>query len=509
MRLKALYTLCLMTLLGACSLAPNYNRPEMDIPAEWRKVDMGASPLESTWWERFDDPILTAMVVEALGNNQDIAQALASVASSQAQLGIATTALLPTVTGNADANAQSASTKLANSPAYTNTNAGPHRSYTQYGANLGGSWALDLWGQYRNQYTALSDTMLSTTVAYEGTRLMVAGQTAQGYFTLRALDMQLETARRTLQSRKEALSIYEARFNRGDITELNFLQAKNEVEVARAQLHTTITGVDEAEAALAVLLGRSPRAIMEGSMERGTKVALTPVIPVLPAGIPSELLTRRPDVRSAEYMIMAYNANIGAVRAEFFPSISLTGSLGAMSSSFSNLFIGGPAGMWSYGASATMPILDFGRTWYRVKDAEAQKQGAIAVYRKTVQAAFKDLRVALTQQREADAIVSSYKMQVDNMTRATQLARLQYENGYTDYLTVLDTERQLFTAEMQLATALRDRLNAVVAVCMALGGGWEDTSQLATSTAAQSASDAASGSASDTKAAAQDSPITP
>lgn len=477
MRLQALCTLCLITLLGACSLAPNYNRPEMDMPAEWRKIDMGSAPLESAWWERFQDPILTAMVVEALANNQDIAQSLAGVASAQAQLGVATTALLPTVTGNADASAQSSSTKLANSPAYSNAPQGPYRSYTQYGANLGGSWALDLWGQYRNQYTALSDFLLSTSVGYEGTRLMVAGQTAQGYFTLRALDMQLETARRTLKTREDALLIYQARYTRGDITELNFLQAKNEVEVARAQLHTTITGVDQAEASLAVLLGRSPRAIMEGAMERGTQVALTPVIPVLPEGIPSQLLNRRPDVRSAEYMIMSYNANIGAVRAEYFPSISLTGTLGTMSSSMANLFVGGPAGMWNYGASATVPLLDFGRTWYRVKDAEAQKQGAIAVYRKTVQTAFKDLRVALTQQREADAIVSSYKLQVDNMTRATDLARLQYENGYTDYLTVLDSERQLFTAEMQLATALRDRLNAVVAVCMALGGGWEEQTQ--------------------------------
>lgn len=474
MKIQSLVVLCLVSLLGACSFAPDYNRPEMDMPAEWRNIDMGTEPLSTTWWDRFQDPVLTAMIVEALANNQDLAEALAKVASAQAQLGVATSALLPTVTGTADALSQGASAKAPNAPVYNSNPTSPSRSFTQYEASLGASWELDLWGKYRNQYTALSDVLLSTSVGYEGTRLMVSGQTAQGYFTLRALDMQLDTARRTLKTREDALKIYEVRYTRGDITELNYLQAKNEVEVARAQLHTTITGLDQAEAALAVLLGRSPRDIMTKAVERGTDVATTPVVPVLPSGLPSQLLTRRPDVRGAEYMLMAYNANIGAVRAEFFPSISLTGTLGSMSASMGSLFSGGPAGMWAYGATATMPILDFGRTWYRVKDAEAQKQGAIAVYRKTVQTAFKDLRVALTQQREADAIVRSYQLQVDNMTRATELARIQYDNGYTDYLTVLDAERTLFTAEMQLASALRDRLNAVVAVCMALGGGWED-----------------------------------
>ena len=170
---------------------------------------------------------------------------------------------------------------------------------------------------------------------------------------------------------------------------------------------------------------------------------------------------------------MAYNANIGVARAEFFPSISLTGMLGTLSASVVNLF-SGPAGAWSYGVTGSMPLLDFGRTWYNVKDAEAQKEAAIAVYRKTVQNAFKDVRTSLTSQREADAIVAASQAQVDSLRRAAEIARLQYDNGYTDYLTVLDAERQLFSAELSLANALRDRLNAVVSVCMALGGGWQD-----------------------------------
>mgnify|MGYP000455644835 FL=1 len=259
----------------------------------------------------------------------------------------------------------------------------------------------------------------------------------------------------------------------GDITELDWQRARAEVETARAQVHTSTVAVDKAEAGLAVLLGRSPRDIMERGMPRGQAIGMLPSPPVVPEGLPSDLLQRRPDVRASEFTMMAYNANIGVARAQFFPSISLTGMLGTVSSAVGSLFTG-PAGAWSYGVTGSMPLLDFGRTWYNVKDAEARKNASIAVYRKTVQTAFQDMRTALTTQREADAIVRSMQIQVESLRRATTIARLQYDNGYTDYLTVLDAERQLFAAELQLAAALRDRLNSVVSVCMALGGGWND-----------------------------------
>ena len=456
--------------LGACSFAPKYERPGQDIPAAWRTVDAGTEPLTAKWWERFNDPVLNAMVEEALRNNQDLAESLAKIASARAQQG---QALFPMITGEADATSNSTSERAPNLTSYYNEKNPMRRTTTSYQGVIGGSWELDLWGKYRNQYTALTDMLLATSAGHAGNRLLVAGQTAQGYFTLRALDMQLATARRTLKSREDSFVIYTTRYKQGDITELDWLRAKSEVETARAQVHTSTVGVDAAEAELAVLLGRSPREIMTGAMERGREIENLPSPPLLPAGLPSELLFRRPDIRAAEYQLMAYNANIGTARANFFPSISLTGALGTMSSSVGWLF-SGRAGMWNYGVQGSVPLLDFGRTWYQVKDAEAQKQGAIAIYNKTVQSAFQDIRTSLTKQREADFIVNSYKTQVDALSRALELARLQYDNGYTDYLTVLDAERQLFTVEMQLATALSDRLNAIVSVCMALGGGWED-----------------------------------
>ena len=208
-------------------------------------------------------------------------------------------------------------------------------------------------------------------------------------------------------------------------------------------------------------------------MPRGASISSLPAVPVIPAGLPSELLERRPDIRAAEYALIASNAQIGAARAQFFPSISLTGITGTLAAAVANLFTG-PAAMFSYGASISLPLLDGGSNWYNLKDAEAQKKQAIAVYRKTVQSAFEDVRTSLTSQRECEGVVKAAKAQMDSLRRAAELARIQYDNGYTDYLTVLDAERTLFSAELAYANALQNRLSAIVSVCMALGGGWQD-----------------------------------
>ncbi|WP_297217362.1 TolC family protein [uncultured Desulfovibrio sp.] len=467
-------TLCVTALgmllvlsLGACSLAPKYERETFDMPSEWRKVTIHSTPLYTDWWKRFNDPVLNDLVAEALKNNQDLSESLARIDSAAAQAGVATSALFPAVDGSAGAGAQSMSERTAN---YSNL---ANRAYTTYQGALSAAWELDFWGKYRNQRTMLTDVLMNTLISHEALRLSVASQTAQSYFALLALDMQLATADRTLKSREESFAIYTSRYQQGDITELDWQRARAEVETARSQLHSAIVAVDSAEASLAVLLGRSPREILEGRIRRGKAIESMPSPPVLPEGLPSDLLMRRPDVRASEFLVMAYNANIGVARAQFFPSISITGALGTLSASFGHLFTNS-SGTWNYGATASVPLLDFGRNWYNLKDAEAQKKAAIATYRKTVASAFSDVRTAFTAQYEANAIVNSYMTQVKSLRRSVEIARLQYDNGYSDYLTVLDAERQLFSAELSLANALRDRLNAVVSVCMALGGGWQD-----------------------------------
>ncbi len=468
--------LCAST-LAACSFAPDYEQPEMVMPEAWMNVELKSPALEANWWNRFEDPALTKLIEEALKNNQDLDESLAKVDSAASKIGQARAALFPAIngTGSTARTSQSIDATNLDQSSFEQGLAKRATSSTQIG--FGASWELDLWGKYRNSYTGLSDVLLSTKVGYDALRLSVAGQVAQGYFTLLAFDMQLSTAKRTFESRKKALKIYEQRFKQGETTELDWLRAESEMELSRASMLNTIVERDAAEAALAVLIGRSPKEILYGDIGRGFNIEKMPSPPVPPAGLPSDLLLRRPDIRAAEYMVMAYNANIGVAIADMFPSISLTGNLGSMSSDIGRLFTG-PAGLWSYGANVAMPILDFGRRWYAIEDAEALKRQSIAMYRKTVQVAFQDVRTAFSSQREADGIVKSVQKQVDNNRRALELARLQYDNGYADYLTVLDAERQLFSAELSLASAMSHRLNSVVRVCLALGGGWSDTTPL-------------------------------
>ncbi|MBO4313422.1 MAG: efflux transporter outer membrane subunit [Desulfovibrio sp.] len=470
---RILLALFLCVLLGACSLAPRYERPGQDLPKEWRNIDLGTTPLNTDWWTRFNDPVLTALIEEALAKNQELAESMANIESAAAQAGVGASQLFPSIDGTGSAGAESSSIRNSNQQTDYSPKTGMARAVTSYNAKLTASWEIDFWGKNRNYYTYLTDVLMKTVIGHEALRLSVAAETAETYFALLALDMQLDTARRTLKAREQSFGIYTSRYEQGDITELDWQRARAQVETARAQVHTTAVSLDKKEAALAVLIGRSPREIINRAMPRGRSVDSMPAPPVLPAGLPSEMLLRRPDIRAAEFLIMAYNANIGVARAKFFPSISLTGMLGTLSGGFLNLFTN-DSGVWNYGAAINLPILDFGNNWSNLRDAEAKKKAAIAAYNKTVQDAFKDVRTALTAQREADAIVKSMKAQVGSLRRAADIAQLQYDNGYTDYLTVLDAQRELFSAELSLASALEDRLDAVVSVCKALGGGWRD-----------------------------------
>lgn len=457
-------------LLVACSFAPKYEQPKMDIPEAWTKLTPSTQPLNTDWWTRFNDPALNAMVEEALKNNQDLAAGMAGIRSAAAQAGVGSSALWPSVGATADLTATGASEKSANSSFGPGSTAS--RWYTNYQGQLAASWEVDFWGATRNNYTRLTNILLQTVLQHEALRLSIAGQVAQSYFAMLSYDMQLDTAKRTLRSREDALRIYTSRYRLGELTELDWQRARAEVETARATVHSTNIALDEAEASLAVLLGRSPKEIWQ-KVERGSRLDKLPTPPVLPEGLPSELLLRRPDIRAAEFGIMAANAQIGEARARFFPSVSLTGAIGTLAAAVSNLF-SGPAAIWSYGAAISLPIFNGGQTWYNMKNAEALKEEAIATYKQTVMEAFKDVRVTLTAQTERANIVKATQAQVDSLRRAANIARLQYDNGYTDYLTVLDAERELFAAELSLATALQNRLSSVVSVCMALGGGWQD-----------------------------------
>ncbi|MCL1985520.1 MAG: TolC family protein, partial [Betaproteobacteria bacterium] len=259
-----LFALLVALILPACSLAPNYERPNMPLPAEWNVPEQAETPLARQWWTRFDDQVLDVLVEEALQKNQDLEQSLATVNSARAQLGVATSFLFPSVGINGGWNLSSVSLK-GPSPLPTDWD----RVQPAYNGGLSAAWELDLWGKYRNSYTALSDILLGSQAAYIGLRLTTSGATARSYFALLALDLQKEVTERTVRTREDALKIYTDRFKAGDITELDWLRAKAEVDVARVSLHDTLAAREAAEASLLTLVGRSPRDIMLQRPERG------------------------------------------------------------------------------------------------------------------------------------------------------------------------------------------------------------------------------------------------
>lgn len=462
---SALLICCVsLGLLSGCSFAPEYNRPQLETPSTWKEdpgqKDVLREILDARWWKRFDDPTLNALIEETLNNNRDLAAAAARVDYARAQMGLARSELLPLLSGQAQANP----TWVDNSRSLSGT--------PGFMASFGVNWELDLWGKLRNANEAATQQLLSIEAARQGMWLSIAGQTANGYFLLRSLDLQMATAERTLRSRDEALAIYNARYEEGLINELDLMRAKTEVETAKTALYRTRISRDAAESALAVLAGRSPRAIMDGTITRGRELESIPTPPVIPAGLPSDLLERRPDIRQAEFNLKATNANIGVARAAWFPSISLTAMFGVVSPELHTL-LSNPLQTWSYGGTASVPLLDFGRVLYGVESAEAKQREALALYEKTVQEAFRDMRDALTKQRETNNIVDSLERTVMELRVAVDLARTRYDNGYSSYLEVLDAERSLFDSEMSLASARSDRLASIVNVCMALGGGWK------------------------------------
>ena len=454
--------LALITLgITACSFAPDYRRAEMTMPESWATAEQG-EVLERMWWKRFNDAVLNTLVDEALQHNQDIVAAVASVDQARARLGTARAELFPLISGQADA-----------SPVWVD-NHQVQGSTAPYSAGFGASWEIDLWGKLRNASDSARYQLLATEAAQEGVRLSVAAQTANGYFMLRSLDLQMSIAGQTLQTREEALKIYTDRYEQGLISRLDFARAKTEVEAARTALYQTRVSRDAAESALLILLGRSPREIMGGAVRRGAELEAIPAPPVLPAGVPSDLLERRPDIRQAEYALMSANADIGVARAAWFPSISLTGLLGIVSPELHTL-MSNPLETWSYGGNASVPLLDFGRVSSGVDAAEARKREALATYEKTVQTAFGDMRNALMNQQESVHIVTALEAMVEQLRLAADLARARYDGGYSSYLDVLDAERSLFESELNLASARGNRLTAIVNVCLALGGGWKDS----------------------------------
>lgn len=431
--------------------------PDLALPAG-ASANVAVSP---EWWKGFQDPVLDRLVASVLDTSPTMEAAVARVDSARARLGIASSAQLPSVGVAAGAQRARPSQEVTPPPANT---------VTAYAAGLQAAWEVDLWGRIRDEVAAGRGDLLAATYGRDAVRLTLAAQTAQAYFQLRALDAQGEIARRTIASRERSLALRERRFAGGITSELDLRQAQSELASAQAQLPDLMDAVARTEGALAALAGLSPRDLF-ANVPRGTALDALPIPPAVPEGLPADLLLRRPDIQEAEASLVAARARVGAARAAWFPRITLTGSLGGESLALADLF-SGPARAWQFVGQLTAPVFNAGLTAAQVDLASANERAAAAQYRDRVIRAFADARSALVARTQAADRVTARAQSVEALTRQTRLATLRYDNGYSNYLEVLDAERALFSAELALAQARATQLVAVVDLYRALGGGW-------------------------------------
>jgi len=450
-----------VAVLSGCTLGPNYVRPQVSAPTEYRFASGEAKETANTaWWKEFGDPVLDELIVEALAKNPTTQIAAANVEAAAAVLTQTRASLYPQV----DYSGQAARERVTEEGA-TGVSIGAHNPASSYQLLAGASWELDLWGRIRRLSEAARADLLATEEARRGVILSLVGAVATNYVQLLGLDEQLRIAKRTQETYKESLRLFELQFKHGQVSEMTVAQARSQYQTAAAQIPAIEQQIGELENALSVLLGRNP-----GPIPRG-KAILALKMPPIPAGLPSELLERRPDILQAEQTLIAANAQIGAAQALYFPTISLTGAFGSVSGDLSNLFKG-PSRAWSYTGSITGPIFTAGSISGQVEQAKALRQAALETYQLAIQNAFADVGNALVARQKLGEQMHAQEKLVSALRDYSRLARLQYDGGYAPYMTVLQAEQQLFPAELNLTATRAANFNALVNIYKAMGGGW-------------------------------------
>ena len=451
----------LALLVAGCATQPDYQRPAVELPQAW-KESAPRFAVDGRWWKIYADPVLDTLVYEALVHNTDVALAVARVDEARALLGVTESRLWPQVDATFDRSRSlsSAATGLLppNIP----------REQNNYRASVNVSYEIDLWGRLRAAVGAQRADLLASESARDTVRLALVAEVVRSYFTLAALDARVELTRRTIVLREDSLRLQRRRNEHGLISEFELRQLEAEAATVRSQLPPLERDRDIEENALAVLLGRSPRAIFEGAVAR-TPAATEPMSTVLPDGLPSELLLRRPDLFEAEQRLVAANARVAQVRATMFPSIVLTGFLGSESAALSGLF-SGPAGIWMLAASLAQPIFQAGRIQAETAAAEARELQALIQYQRAIQNAFREVRDALNAQTRARESFEAESQRVRALDDTLRLARRRYEHGLASQLDVLDSERGLLTAQQARIDALRAQRTAISDLYKALGG---------------------------------------
>ncbi|MCZ4303568.1 efflux transporter outer membrane subunit [Zoogloeaceae bacterium G21618-S1] len=449
--------------LSACAVGPVYEAPAITLPGQFEAAPANttlATQLGDAWWLHYQDPALDGLMAEALTHNADVQLAAARLEEARARAGIADADRYPSVSANAGS--QRARSSLKGVPT-------DPRTSNLHTLGLSASYELDLWGRYRQASEAARADLLGAVAARRTVALSLSAELATRYFDLQAADERLRVLGQTLSARKDTATLLRQRMDAGSASQFDVLQADAAVAQVESDLATTLSAQKSTEAALAVLLGRSPRAIFEETLARGAK---TDTAVVVPAGLPAELLRRRPDLIEAEQALIAATARIGEAQAQRLPAITLTAALGRESTDLSNL-LDASAGVFSLAAGLTQPIWDAGRLQRNVDIAEARADQARLRYTQAVAGAFADVRRALAAQRGAINSRTAQATRVEALQTALNQSQQRFDAGLVSRLEVLDTERSLLDAQIALANASAAQKTAIADLFRALGGGWQ------------------------------------
>lgn len=455
---KAFAVTLLLLFSAGCVMGPDYRRPALDLPQNYQNgTGEVAEAVDTQWWNCFRDPVLDALIAEALANNKDLQIASANIEQAAAVVTQTRAPLFPQLNYGGGASRQRVSES-------NGVPVGPN-PFNTVELFAGVNWELDLWGRVRRLSEAARADFFATREARRGVILSLVSSVAGTYLQLRGVDEQLAIARRSLSGYQEAVKLYELQFQYGLVSQMTVEQARTQYETAAAIIPDLESQIVQTENALSILLGRNP-----GPVARGKNVNEI-AFPAVPAGLPSQLLERRPDLAQAEQNLIAANALIGAARALYFPTISLTGDLGYQSERLSGLFES-PSRIWSYAGSLTGPLFTAGAISGQVRATEAAQQAALVGYQAAVQSAFADVENALIVRRKLTEQIAAQERLVKANRAYEWLAKMQYEGGYAPYLTVLDAQQLLFPAELNLAQLRASLFTSYANLYKALGGGW-------------------------------------
>ncbi len=472
---KLSVSLLLMLALSGCRVGPNYARPVVSTPDGFRELapslNENASSQNSLgdekWTEVFKDPALQELIKEALANNYDVRIAAQRVLEQQDQVGITRSQQFPSLSGGGSYTALGLPSSLvkglssgsSGSSIPTNTYAG--------GLTLSAAWNLDFWGLYRRQTEAVRAQLLATEWGRRMTISTLVENVATAYLQLRTLDAELEITRSTLEARKQSLQLTDALERGGSGTLADVRQAEELMHTAAAAIPDLERQIEQEENSISILLGRNP-----GPILRGREEMTWPEPEQIPAGIPSRLLERRPDIQQAEAELVAANANVGVARAQLFPQLSLSAQGGTYSSQLKSL-VDSKNMYWLASGNLTQSIFDAGRLRNNVRLSEAQKQEQVLTYQRTIQQALRSVSDALIGLRKYRDYREEQAQVTTAAEDATRLARIRYNAGSTNYLEVLTNDTNYYTAQLTLAVAREQEAVSIVQLYSALGGGWQ------------------------------------